>query len=190
MRSLLWGPSNEHGVTRVTLRVCMHQCVPFVFYFHSSPFCPFFVPFSPFLFFSPSFLLFAPLCVSVSVMIFSFCYLLCFVVLLYVFGLLSRVYTVNTVDNAMPYLVLLYMTGTTYTFYERGKSKNQKRKHTTTTREYAEFRRFLVRGSVTERPKISGVPTPHTHPANYYNKSLQVHKLAEEARQPRSLAGQ
>ena len=114
----------------VTWRVCMHQCLPFVVF----PPRPFLSPISPFLafhFFPRSLFPVCPLCVSVGLLIFAFYYLLpillCFVVLFFVFRPLLRTwYGVCTVDNAMPYAILVNVTGTTYTFYEREKIRARK----------------------------------------------------------------
>ena len=84
--------------------------------------------------------------------------------------------TAIAIDNAKPYVILVDMTGTTFTFYEREKSKNQERKH---TRAYADFRRFRRERVLNRDQNICGVPTPHaTNPTNY-NKWLRVHTLVE-----------
>ena len=81
MHSPLWDPSNEHGATWATLRVCMLQCLSFVLSFPSARVCSFLsLPFPSFFinFFLSRMYRSLCLCLHLPFCFFAFCYLLLF----------------------------------------------------------------------------------------------------------------
>ena len=145
----------------------MHQCLTLVLFPPPAPFCPLCCPFFPF--FSPGCPFFLSLSVS-PVLLFAICFyfLLCFVVFIFVFCRLLRTWYAVSTAMQIPYAILLDMTGTTHTCYEREKTRIKKQN---TQKRIRRFSQISARGSVEQRPRdrrCSNSP---------YNKSDQLQQM-------------
>ena len=80
------------------------------------------------------------------------------------------------IDNAIPYVILLDMIGTTYAFYENRKGKNQERKY---TRAYANFPQISAREDAELRPKCMWCSNSLYNKPDELQHMVRVHTLVE-----------